>query len=32
MQGRLQPGTVKKFLGVVLFGLAAKMIVELMGG
>jgi len=29
MQGRLQPGTVKKFLGVVLFGLAAKMIMGL---
>lgn len=32
MQGRLQPGTVKKFLGVVLFGLAAKMIAGLIGG
>ena len=32
MQGRLQPGTVKKILGIVLFGLAAKMIVELVGG
>ncbi|MGB7970343.1 MAG: sulfite exporter TauE/SafE family protein [Candidatus Deferrimicrobiaceae bacterium] len=32
MQGRLAPGTVKKLLGVVLFGLAAKMIVGLVGG
>lgn len=31
MQGRLKPGTVKKFLGLVLFGLAAKMILGLIG-
>ncbi len=30
MQGRLKPGTVKKFLGVVLFGLAAKMLLGLL--
>jgi len=31
MQGRLKPGTVKKFLGLVLFGLAAKMIFGVLG-
>jgi uncharacterized membrane protein YfcA len=30
MQGKLKPGTVKKFLGLVLFGLAVKMISGLM--
>ncbi|MFW8602257.1 sulfite exporter TauE/SafE family protein [Desulfobacterota bacterium M19] len=30
MQGRLKPGTVKKFLGVILFGLAIKMITGLL--
>ncbi|GAB4362022.1 MAG: sulfite exporter TauE/SafE family protein [Deltaproteobacteria bacterium] len=31
MQNRLPPGTVRKLLGVVLFGLAARMIVGLVG-
>ena len=31
MQGRLKPGTVKKFLGIVLFGLAVKMMIPLIG-
>jgi len=30
MQGRLKPGTVKKFLGVVLFALAIKMLLGLL--
>jgi len=32
MQDRLRPETVKRLLGVILFGLAAKMIVGLIGG
>ncbi len=32
MHGRLKPGTVKKFLGLVLFGLAVKLLAGLMGG
>ncbi len=30
MQGRLKPGTVKKFLGLILFGLAIKMVMGLL--
>ena len=32
MQAHFQPGTVKKLLGLILFGLAAKVIIEMIGG